>query len=88
MTHGLSDRLILVRALAARWLPPPRRRDRKRISLGLVLSLVAGMGGDDPVVLAEAEIVWTCTELMRRGRRDDGTRVTNDDLRAAGLVLS
>lgn len=78
-------RLALVRELAERWLAPRRKKDR-RASLGLVLSIVRACGGDDPEVLARAEGQYLIEELLRRGRREDGARVTKEDLRAVGAL--
>lgn len=79
-------RLALIRGVAERWFGPRRRRD-KRASLGLTSRIVRACGGDGPGVLAHVEIEFLIEELPRRGRREDGARVTEADLRAVGVLL-
>lgn len=79
-----SWRLTIARQLAARWLPalPPAHG---RVDLELVLALTDDLVGDDPSLLGDIEVQHIVDELLRRGRREDGSRVTEDDLREAGL---
>ncbi len=80
----VGARLAIARDLAARWLRPRGRRD-KRASLGLVLSIAKLAGVGDDAGVAEVEVEYLIEELLRRGRREDEERVTPDDLITAGL---
>ena len=85
MNADAAKRLEIVRELASKWLPPRRRRD-KRASLGLVLAVARMAGVHHADSLAEIEIEYLVGELLRRGRREDGGRVSEADLEAAGLA--
>jgi hypothetical protein len=80
---GRDDQLGNARALAVRWLPPRRPRDR-RASLGLVLALAQAAGVDEEG-LRVIEVEYLVEELFRRGRKEDRQRVTSEDLCVAGL---
>ena len=84
MHPDVTARLALARDLASRWLPP-RRRGERSASLGIVLVVAQLAGIEDADAIAEIEIAFHVSELLRRGRREDGQRVVTDDLVAVGL---
>ena len=51
-----------------------------------MLAVVRGVTAD-PEVLAAMELRFLVEELVARGRREDGQRVTREDLIAAGLRI-
>lgn len=84
MRPAPSWRLRLARKLAARWLPASPH-DQRRVDLDLVIALADDLVADDPALLGDVEVRYIVDELLRRGRREDGGRVTEDDLRETGL---
>jgi len=50
-----------------------------------VIALADDLVADDPALLGDVEVRYIVDELLRRGRREDGGRVTEDDLRETGL---
>lgn len=86
LVTGAPDQLALARELAARWLPRLGRRRRRRLGAGDVLAVMRAVT-NDPEVLAATEIRFMVEELLSRGRKPDGQRVTREDLIAAGLAI-